>query len=204
MFRAAQPRGSTGHRPSKTVFCPGSPVIRRPVKFYWKSSLIGNKETICFELGERAIEGSPDLFKFDVWLIGHHITYVDNVAYLKCVVSVIECDLADEVKLKRYADYFIGMSPEEAHRFIVSTRDTNSEKYDIEGDEIYPNQNILNWGPNSDNVTCFVIPINGRFVVTLEHHSPLAITGKIFSKEMSLQEFNRTIEAFVEYGRSKI
>lgn len=164
---------------------------------------IGHKDIIRIEIGE-GIDGSPDLFKLDVWLLGQHITTTDNIAYLKSVIAQAEIDLIENRDLKRFANYFKGMSAQEAHNFILSTRDSEAENYDIENDQIYPNQQILNWGPNTDNVACFLVPLGNSIYATIEHHDTEEKTGSIFAGEIDLSLFNETIKAFIKCGANKI
>ncbi|OZG69926.1 hypothetical protein BTA51_28660 [Hahella sp. CCB-MM4] len=164
---------------------------------------IGRRDIIEIELGDK-VEGSRDLFYLDVWLLGRHITKIDNVAYLKSLIAQAEDDLIEGRDLSKFSKYFINMSPMEAHEFILSTRDSESTNFDIENDEIYPNQRILNWGPNTDNATCFLIPVAESIIATIENHDNGPGAGTFFTGEIDPEYFNNTIKEFVESGAKKI
>jgi hypothetical protein len=164
---------------------------------------IGRRDIIEIEIGKR-IDGARDLFEFDVWLMGHHITRIDNVAYLKSVIAQAEDDLIKNRDLNTFSKYLQGMSAQEAHKFILSTRDTESESFDIENDQIYPNQQILNWGPNTDNVVCFLVPLDRLTYVTIQYCDTAGEAGVIFTGKIDLSFFNKAIEEFIERGANKI
>ncbi len=129
--------------------------------------LIGNKEVIGFELGEN-VDGSDDLFEFEIWVLNQHVTCLDNIAYLKSVFHYIKLDIKPSRDISKFKKYFNRLTAESAHEFILSTRDPDSKNYDIEQDEILLNQQYLNWGDNTDNVVCFAIPIEDNVYLTLE------------------------------------
>ncbi|WP_226648447.1 hypothetical protein [Microbulbifer variabilis] len=161
---------------------------------------IGSRDIIGIKIGE-CVEGSLDLYEFDMWLLGQHVTRIDNIAYLKSVLYQAEDDLIEKRDLHRFSKYFHNMSPEEAHNFILSTRDPSSEYFDIEDDLIYPNQQILNWGPNTDNVACFIVPLGKSIYASIEHYDN---KGVVFTGEISPSYFSDTISKFIKYGTSKI
>lgn len=163
----------------------------------------GRRDIIEIELGDK-IEASRDLFYLDVWLLGCHLTKIDNVAYLKSVIAQAEDDLIGGRDLSKFSRHFINMSPLEAHKFILSTRDSESTNFDIENDEIYPNQSILNWGPNTDNATCFLVPVPGSIVATIENHDTGSDSDGFLTGEIDPEYFNNTIKEFIESGANKI
>jgi len=165
--------------------------------------LIGNKNLIGFELGSR-VEGSSDLFEFDMWLLNQHVTCVDNIAYLKSFLFHIEDDASPNRDISKYSAYFEGGTAEDSHKFILSTRDVESANYDIENDEILPNQQVLNWGPNTDNISCFLIPKKDGVYLTLEFYVNGENTGNIRSEKIELARFNKILNEFVSYGANKI
>ncbi len=150
------------------------------------------------------MSGSSELYELDIWLLDHHITSIDNVAYLKSVVYQAEGDVVGAHDLYKFSKYFQNMSAKEAHKLILSTRDPESEFYDFENDEVYPNQQVLNWGPNTDNIACFLIPIDGSVYITVEHYYPPTEIGTVFSKQIDVAYFDSVLKEFIECGASKI
>jgi hypothetical protein len=165
--------------------------------------LIGDRKTIAIELGEK-IEGSRDLFEFNLWFLDYHITNEDSVAYLKVLLAQSEEDILDNRDLNKFEGYFSNMSALEAHKFILSTRDPNSKNYDLENDEIYPNQRIFDWGPNTDNVTCFLLPIQGTIHATLEIHGSDSSQLKFITSPIDTAYFSNVVKEFIKQGARKI
>ena len=165
--------------------------------------MIGNKEIIAIEVGDK-VQDSPDLFLFEIWFLGRHITCVDNIAYLGPVLVQAEHDILENRNLNQHAAYFSNMSPVEAHQFILSTRDPESPNWDIEDDTIYLNHCILNWGPNTDNVSCFLIPIKGVIYATLQFWDSESYKNEIFYSAIDVQQFNNVIKEFIKYGTNRI
>lgn len=165
--------------------------------------MIGSKEIIGFELGEK-VDGSADLFELEIWVLNERVTCIDNIAYLKSVLHYIKYDIESNRDISKFKKYFESLTAESAHEFILSTRDSDSKNYDIENDEILPNQQYLNWGPNTDNVACFVIPREDSVYITLEFFQPEDKAGNIKSKKIDYTQFNKTFREFVEYAEQRI
>lgn len=71
------------------------------------------------------------------------------------------------------------LSLEAAHRFILSTRDENSENYGLEEDDLFVNHQVFNWGPNTDNVLCFLINERGQLYLTISDDSEQILKAPI-------------------------
>lgn len=165
--------------------------------------MIGNKDVLAIEIGDK-IRDSHDLFLFEIWFLGQHVTCVDNIAYLKAVLAQAEDDILEYRDLNQHAAYFSNMTPVEAHEFILSTRDPESPNWDIEDDTIYLNYSVLNWGPNTDNVCCFLIPIKEVLYATLQFWRFGSEIGEITYKPIEIHQFNTVIREFISYGVGKI
>jgi ABC-type transporter MlaC component len=90
--------------------------------------LIGDKESFAFEIADHS-EGHMRVV--DIWINGISICCDDNTVYLPQFIGSLDYFLSNELGLKKYGKYFHGLTPEEIHRFIESTRDEGSENYDI-------------------------------------------------------------------------
>ncbi|RLT90783.1 hypothetical protein [Ketobacter sp. GenoA1] len=165
--------------------------------------MIGDKSIVAFELGDN-VDGSDELFELDIWVLNEHVTCEDNIAYLKSLVHYISYDYGTDRDILKYKKYFKSLSVEDAHRFILSTRDSNSEYYDIENDQIYPNQQYLDWGPNTDNVFCFAIPKDDGVYISLEFMSPASKAGSVKCEPIDFVLFNKILRDFVSYAEQKI
>lgn len=161
----------------------------------------GHKDSFAIEIGE-SIAGSQGLFALNIWLLGHHVTRVDNVAYLETVLAQAQKDLVENRNLERFSRYFTGRSVVEAHLFIQSTRDEESCHFDIE-DDIYAQQQILNWGPNTDNVACFLIPIAGTLYATVQFYDSEGEEG-IFYGKMDAAYFHSVVQGFIDGGKKRL
>ena len=165
--------------------------------------MIGDKSVVAFELGEK-YGGSEELYELEIWVLSERVTCVDNISYLKSLLHYVSYDYETDRDILKYKRYFEDLSVEDAHKFILSTRDSDSVHYDIEDDQIYPNQQYLNWGPNTDNVYCFAIPKEDGIYITLEFMSPESKTGSVKSALIDMSVFNKILRDFVSYAESKI
>lgn len=165
--------------------------------------MIGDKSIVAFELGSK-YGGSEDLYELEIWVINERVTCVDNIAYLKSLIHYISYDYESDQDISKYKKYFEDLSVEAAHKFILSTRDSESVFYDIEDDKIYPNQQYLDWGPNTDNVLCFAIPKDDGIYMTLEFMSPESKAGRVKSSLVDLPLFHKILRDFVSYAQTKI
>ena len=68
--------------------------------------------------------------------------------------------------LSKYEAYFEGKSLIEIVEFIKSTRDINSNNFDLEDDNIYPLYRFFNWSDIYDHFSCFLIPYKDHLYLT--------------------------------------
>ena len=158
---------------------------------------------MAIEVGDK-VENSSDLFLFEIWFLGRHVTCVDNIAYLKAVIVQAEDDLIENRNLYKHSAYFSNMTPVEAHNFILSTRDPESPNWDIEDDTIYLNHRVLDWGPNTDNVSCFLIPIKEVIYATLEFWQSESKNREITCRPIEIGQFNSVIKEFISHVANRI
>ena len=83
----------------------------------------------------------------------------------------------------KYSPVFENMTPEQAHKFISSTRNENSENYDFDNDRIYTCLRFLGLDETTDNFTSFIFFIGETLYITYEfwrktHHDKEQI-GKV-------------------------
>ena len=162
--------------------------------------LIGNKKPFAFEIADHS-EG--DMKIVDIWINSISICCDDNTVYLPQFIGSVDLSLPNDLDLKKYDKYFHGLTPEQIHRFIKSTRDEESENYDVEDDWIYPHHQFLDWGATTDNVTCFIFESNGNTFITFsfwreEHHNPDEI-NHIYKTSISRAELRQVLTETVSY-----
>lgn len=140
--------------------------------------LLGNKETIGFEVGEY-VKGSPKLRYLEIWLCAKRITEFDNVAHIPTLVAACDDDAEFNLDLNKHCNYLRKLELEDAHSFILSTRDIDSENYGLEEDDLFLNHQVFNWGPNTDKVFCFLINQNGQMYLTVSDNSEQVLKAPI-------------------------
>ena len=112
---------------------------------------------LSFSVGDKESELVP----IDMKIGMKNITDSDNFAYIAQIRQSISFDIENISKknsFTKYNKYFEGLSFVEILEFILSTRDLESENYNIENDDIYPYHRIMDWGPTCDHLTTFLIP----------------------------------------------
>lgn len=162
--------------------------------------LIGNKESFAIEIADHSV---GDMRVVDIWINGISICCDDNTVYLPQFIDSIDSSLPNDLDLNKYDKYFHGLSPEEIHSFIKSTRDEDSENYDVEDDWIYPHHQFLDWGATTDNVASFIFESNGETYVTFsfwreEHHNPEEI-NHIYKTTVDRIELRQVLSDAVSY-----
>jgi hypothetical protein len=157
----------------------------------------GDKATFAFEVGERV---SGDLRTVNIFIGGRNICCDDNKPYIPQFIGSIARSAEGLKTIDEYLKFercFSGMTVEEAHEFVKSTRDENSENYDIEDDKIYLTHSFMDWGPTTDNVTSFLLPVENKFFLTYEFwretHEPASEIGRIYSMEVLPREIIEAI-----------
>lgn len=93
--------------------------------------LVGYKESFAFEIAGHSV---GDMREVEIWINGISICCDDNTVYLPQFIGSVDSSLPNDLDLKKYDEHFNGLSPEEIHSFIKSTRDEDSENYDVEDD----------------------------------------------------------------------
>lgn len=134
--------------------------------------MIGNKEILIFDVGEK-VDDSPDLCYLDIWIAGRRTTTFDNIAFKAGIISAAKHDLEKERDLSKYKNYYDKMSVVDIHQFILSTRNDASSNYNLENDELFLEHQAFNWGPNTDNITSFLIEQNGDTYLTVQFYNNL-------------------------------
>jgi len=127
--------------------------------------VVGNKAQIGFNVGDN-VDGSPDLKEIEIWVAGQLVTFRDNIAHISSLAQYAIADAEKSRDLKRFSHYFIGKSETEIHQFILATRLSDIEF--VDSDEMFYEHQILDWGPNTDDVVCFLVECNNRLFITVE------------------------------------
>ena len=128
---------------------------------------IGNKDKFAFDIAEN-MEGG--LRVVDIIIANRSICCDDNSVYVPQYIESLNTTL-EELSKNDYTKHSICLenkSYEEIHRFIESTRDEDSNNYNIENDELYYIYRFMDWGPTTDNISSFLFPFNEKWVLTYE------------------------------------
>jgi len=163
--------------------------------------IIGDLDTFAFDVGRK--EGK-DLRRVDVVIGGRYVCCDDRVVFvpqfsfdLERSLKKIQSQVAGQLE-----NILGGRTPEEAHRFIVSTTSEESENfYKPELEEVWPTFRFMNWGPTTDNLTCFLLPLEGKLFITYEfwreEHQKQEEIGQVFveivEKSKLIQSLKNTI-----------
>lgn len=162
---------------------------------------IGNKETCAFEVGGN-VDNSPELIYVDIWVADKKITLHDNIAFIKAIISSAKYDLQKKRDLNKYLKYFNGFSVDEIHRYIVNTRVHGSKIYGLEGDGLFVEHQVFDWGENTDNVLSFLIQCDGRVYLTIEFLEVGAQykTGQnpVYSAQIDVEEYKLLLKKFID------
>ena len=157
--------------------------------------MIGNPEMLAFEIAQ-PVDASDVLKTIEIWACGQRVTALDNIAHVSSVAGCALWDAQKERNLRKFDHYFSGKSVEEIHAFILSLRHPDIT-FEL-GDKIWENHQILNWGPNTDNVVSFLVEKEGITYITLEfsrapEHSP---AGAVYKSQTDLAYIGNTLELF--------
>ena len=158
--------------------------------------VIGDKTTFCFEIGEKS---DSQMRVVNIFIGGENICCEDNSVYLPQFINSI-CLSANYIRRKidyyKYINYFSGMTLEDAHNFLLSTRDSDSPNYNLENDDFYGCYRVFEWGATTDNVACFLVPLNGVLYLTYSFFSQSGVdsNNKVFGAVVTPYEIVRVIE----------
>lgn len=142
-----------------------------------RMKVFGDKTTFCFEIGEKI--DSP-MRLVNIFIGGKNICCEDNVVYLPQFINSIALSASDirrKIDYYKYINYFEWMSLEEAHNFLLSTRDMDSPHYNLENDDLYQCHRVFSWGPTTDNAICFLLPMNGMLYLTYSFSSKIDLNN---------------------------
>jgi hypothetical protein len=160
--------------------------------------VIGNKSTFAFEIGQHSSE--TELRTVDIVIGNRYVCRDDNSAYVPQFIASMQCDIERifDNDWNKYHEYFKRKSINEIHEFILRTRTEGTREYDIEDDSIYPLHKFLDWGPTTDNLCCFIIPINDKHYLTYQfwrpEHPDKSENGTIHNVQIELSEIAEAIK----------
>jgi hypothetical protein len=124
-----------------------------------------------------------DLRTVDMWAGGTWLTTGDNTAYVPSFAYYMRCD-AEQVRRRDIRPCpFPGHSPEEVCRLLYA---------ELVGESDFPWQfRLMDWGPTTDDVTCFAYLNGDELVITLvreDNHLPedqsKVVVAKILADEL--------------------
>ncbi|UII26923.1 hypothetical protein LVD15_00355 [Fulvivirga maritima] len=130
--------------------------------------IIGDKSTFAFDIDDKEI--GAKILTVDIVIDNQYVCYADNSAYVPQLIASMQGDVERILQKdwSKYVQYFERKSITEIYEFIFRTRIPETDEYDIEDDNIYPFYNFLNWGPTTDNLSCFIIPHHDSFFLTYQ------------------------------------
>jgi hypothetical protein len=162
--------------------------------------IFGNKSYLAFEIDEKSESG---LRIINVWLGNKWANCDDNNVYVPSYIASLEVELQRDMRFDRYAKYLEGLSVAQIHEFIMSTRDEDSENYDLEGDQIYPYYSFMNWDETTDNISSFIFLQDNVLHITYEfwrdEHNPKEDRNKVFSFTCSAENIFPVIRDVARY-----
>ncbi|WP_445777011.1 hypothetical protein [Shewanella sp.] len=127
--------------------------------------MIGDKLKVGFNVGE-IVDDCIELKKIEIWIAGQLVTFRDNIAHISSLAHSAQNDAERTRNLQRFNHYFIEKNETEIHQFIMGTRLSDIEFQD--SDEMFYEHQIFDWGPNTDDVICFLVEFNGQLYITAE------------------------------------
>jgi hypothetical protein len=161
--------------------------------------LLGNKDIFAFEIGEK--QKGEALLQVNIYIDGKNVCCDDNTVYLPQFYYTVKSTseyLKKKIDYCKYEKYFWGKSTEEAHKWIESTNNENSAESNEFSDDIWKTYRFMSWGPTTDNVTCFLIPIHGTLYLTYrfwrETHTPIKEIEYVFGVEVTPFELIQVCE----------
>ncbi|HEX4909540.1 MAG TPA: hypothetical protein VFV64_02115 [Permianibacter sp.] len=165
--------------------------------------LFGDQSLFAFGVHE---DDQADLRKVDIFIGGRNVCCDDNCVYLPHFAARLKDVVADHSMKDnswKYERYLAGMTVEQIHTFLMSTRDSESENYGLEDDRLYPYYRFLDWGPTTDNLTSFLFPFGNELYLTYEFwrdaHKPKEDVGRVFGVSTSQHQIVSAISDFLAY-----
>lgn len=160
---------------------------------------IGQPESFAFGFGPG---NNTAMRVVDIFVSGVSICVFDNNAYAPQFRSAIQCDL-DRLQTRdadRYRQYFVGLTPEQAHGKIKQLIDIGKPVEWLNGDDPRRHFGFLDWGPTTDGVLSYLIPIRDSTHLTLEFVSPThPENGRILTVEVGTSDLAKILaEAVAE------
>ena len=129
--------------------------------------IIGNKNTFAFEIAESS---NNETRKINIIIGNTSLCVDDNSVYIPLFINNLNDSLKKikETDFLTYTSYFNGKNCEETHKFIQSTRNEDSSNFDIENDGLYLTYHFMDWGPTTDNISCFLYQNNAQLLLSYE------------------------------------
>jgi hypothetical protein len=153
--------------------------------------VIGDKLKIGFNVGG-IVDNCSELKEIEIWVAGQLVTFKDNIAHISSLAHNAQYDAERIKNLNKFEHYFIGKNEKEIHQFILGTRLSDIEFKD--SDEMFYEHQILDWGPNTDDVICFLVQANGKLFITAEFF--YENESAIYSVEIDEQALNEALLSF--------
>lgn len=153
--------------------------------------MIGDKLKVGFNVGEN-VGDSTELKEIEIWIAGQLVTFRDNIAHISTLAHSAQIDAERTRNLQRFNHYFSGRNEKEIHQFILDTRLSDIEFKD--SDEMFHEHQIFNWGPNTDDITCFLVLFNSQLYITAEFFRENE--SSIYTAEIDEKTLNSALLSF--------
>lgn len=126
--------------------------------------IIGKKEIFALELFDPEQEAKTRVV--NIFVAGRNLSCDDNTVFVPQFLLSLERSsesLKNKLDYLKFEKYFLGMCASDAHNFIVNSYD---EKQQFDEGDMFEAHSFMRWGPTTDNVFCFLIPIGDELFLT--------------------------------------
>jgi hypothetical protein len=159
---------------------------------------IGDKELLCFEVGD-VVDGCPEIRYINIWVNNMLITSYDNVAFVPGIISAAKSESIENRNILRFERFFNGLNVPEIHQYILEKRmkgdDSGVSDYDL-----FPEYQMLDWGPITDNIMCFIVPYHEKTYLTFQFIGNLEERNDkdvVYFKEITLDYLSERVDELI-------
>lgn len=169
--------------------------------------IIGQKEIFGFELPEM-LDSAARLRECNIFIGGRSICCDDNMIYTIAFITSLQHELQRLIKTYNFLKHemlFYGKGIEEMHALLRQHYTYGAAIFDYA--ELDKDKDIVDsiddlefmrWGPTTDNVVAFLLPVFGRIYLSYdfwrETHQPVSEIGRVYVVEVTPYYLMKTIE----------
>lgn len=172
--------------------------------------MIGQKEVFAFEIPEMP-NPTAQFRECNIFIGGRSVCCDDNIIYTSAFIASLQSELRRLVKTYNFLKHemlFYGKGVEDAHYLLRSVRSHEDAldsdlKKDKEMSVVVSNLGFMGWGPTTDNLLVFLLPVFGRIYLSYEFwretHQPASEVGRVYAVEVTPYYLMKTIEAAIVF-----